>query len=213
MGDLEKFINSDEAGRLPPVLVNAFVHYQFETIHPFPDGNGRVGRLLLPLILAEQQVMPTPLLYISPFIEKNKDEYNDAMLEVSRRGAWEPWICFFADAIENSSLDTMRKINAIAELRDNFLQQVQQARASGLLPALIELIFDKLLISIPQAQQRLNVTYRAAQQNIGKLVALQILSSLRSDRRPKLVGCRQLFDLIFEAPLFAEKSKASGQSG
>lgn len=70
MSDLEKFINSEEAARLPPVLVNALIHYQFETIHPFPDGNGRVGRLLLPLILASQKIMPTPLLYISPLSKK-----------------------------------------------------------------------------------------------------------------------------------------------
>jgi Fic family protein len=76
MGDLEKFINSDAARSMPPVIVNALIHYQFETIHPFPDGNGRVGRLLLPLVLAAQGVMSLPLLYISPFIEQNKDEYN-----------------------------------------------------------------------------------------------------------------------------------------
>jgi Fic family protein len=76
--------------------MNALVHYQFEAIHPFPDGNGRVGRLLLPLILASQDIMPIPLLYISPFIERHKDEYNDLMLEVSKSGAWEAWICLEA---------------------------------------------------------------------------------------------------------------------
>src|SRR5687767_679959 len=96
MGDLEKFINSEQASSLPPVIVNALIHYQFETIHPFPDGNGRVGRLLMPLVLASQKVMPTPLLYISPFIERNKDEYNDCMLAVSQEGAWEKWIVFFS---------------------------------------------------------------------------------------------------------------------
>lgn len=213
MSDLEKFINSDQAKSLPPIAANAYIHYQFETIHPFPDGNGRVGRLLLPIILVSQDIMPTPLLYISTFIEKNKDEYNDAMLEVSRSGAWEEWICFFADAIESSALDTMRKINAIAELKENFTQQVQHARASGLLPALIDLIFDRLLISIPEARDRLNVTYRAAQQNIEKLVALGILASLGKNGRPKLFACPKLLHLVFEAPLFTEKSDASGKAG
>ncbi|MFO1113270.1 MAG: Fic family protein [Rhodospirillales bacterium] len=198
MSDLEKFINSDEAMRLPPVLVNALIHYQFETIHPFPDGNGRVGRLLLPIILAAQNIMPTPLLYISPFIEKNRDEYNDTMLEVSKNGTWERWICFFADAIEKSAIDTMIKINAIAELREQFFQQVRQARASGLLPALIELIFDKLVVSVPSAQKKLGVTYRSAKHNIDKLVKLGILSEIKMQIRPKIFICRQLTDLVFE---------------
>lgn len=94
MGDLEKFINSEQAQSMPPVVVNALIHYQFETIHPFPDGNGRVGRLLVPLVLAAHNVMPTPLLYISPFIEQHKDEYNDHMLEVSKTGAWERGFAF-----------------------------------------------------------------------------------------------------------------------
>jgi Fic family protein len=131
MGDLETFINSEEARALPPVIVNAVIHYQSETIHPFPDGNGRVGRLLLPVILASESVMPMPLLYISPFIEKHKDEYDDAILAVSKTGAWEEWVRFFAQAIEMSAIETMRKIDEIAQLRDQFAKEVQQARASA----------------------------------------------------------------------------------
>lgn len=198
MGDLEKFINSEEAHLLPPVIVNALVHYQFETIHPFPDGNGRVGRLLLPLMLHAQDLMPMPLLYISPFIERHKDEYNDAMLEVSKSGSWETWICFFARAIEMSAIDTMRKLNEIAELKEEFLQEVQRARTSGLLPVLIDLVFDRLAISIPQAARRLDVTYSGAKQNIEKLVEFGVLRELGLPVRPKLFICQRLFSLIFE---------------
>jgi Fic family protein len=197
MGDLERFIHSDEARRMPPVIVNALIHYQFETIHPFPDGNGRVGRLLLPLVLAAQEVMPLPLLYISPFIEQNRDEYNDTMLEVSRSGAWEAWICFFALAIETSATETMAKIDAIAQLKEDFLQRVRQARASGLLPALIDLIFDRLVISIPQTADTLNVTYRAARHNIERVIGLGILSQMQEVQRPKLFLCNPLFNTIF----------------
>jgi Fic family protein len=222
MGDLENFINSEEARALPPIIVNALIHYQFETIHPFPDGNGRVGRLLLPLILAAERVMPMPLLYISPFIEKHKDEYNDAMLEVSKSGAWEAWICFFAQAIEMSAIETMRKIDEIAQLREQFAKEVQQARASGLLPALIDLVFDKLAVSVPEAAARLGVTYAAAKHNIDRLIDFGILSSLRSRGRPKLFLCPALFRLIFEveapaspvedAPASPAEDEASGRS-
>ena len=201
MGDLEKFINSDDAKEMPPVVTNALIHYQFETIHPFPDGNGRVGRLLVPLVLASHKVMDLPLLYISPFIEINKDEYNERMLEVSRSGAWEDWIKFFSLTIEMSALDTIRKINEVANLKERFLQQVQQARVSGLLPALIDLVFDRLVISIPDAVNKLEITYGAAKHNIERLREFGIIDDLAGAKRPKLFLCRELFNLIFETDM------------
>lgn len=197
MSDLEKFINSDEALQLPPVILNALVHYQFETIHPFPDGNGRVGRLLVPLLLNAHDIMPVPLLYISPFIEKNKDEYINRMYAVSKDGAWEDWIVFFSNAIESSSIDTMNRINKIADLRESYIQHVQQARASALLISIIDILFDSLVISIPQVADKLGITYTAAKANIGKLSSYQILKLLHG-RRPKLFYSPDLFSLIFE---------------
>jgi Fic family protein len=198
MGDLEKFINSDEALNMPPVLVNALIHYQFETIHPFPDGNGRVGRLLLPIILAAHNVMPLPLLYISPVIEENRDEYNDRMLEVSRSGHWEGWVRFFAMTIEVSAKETMVKINAIAQLKEELVQQVRQARASALLASIIDLIFDKLVITIPEIAESVDVTYGAAKHNILKLVELNIIQEMHIKGRPKRFICSKLYQLIFD---------------
>lgn len=210
MSDLEKFINSSEAGGLPPILVNALVHYQFETIHPFPDGNGRVGRLLLPLMLHANGLMHMPLLYISPFIEKHRDAYNDSMLEVSKTGAWEAWIRFFARAVEMSAIDTMQKIDQIAEVKERFLDEVQKARTSGLLPALIDLVFDKLMISIPEAAEKLGVTYRAAKQNVDKLIALGILEELKTRVRPKQFVCQPLINLVFEVDVHDSGRTAMG---
>lgn len=198
MSDLEKFINSEEANKLPPVVVNAYVHYQFETIHPFPDGNGRVGRLLLPILLASQGIMSTPLLYISPFIEKNKEEYNDSLLKVSREGSWENWITFFSRSIENSAKETIAKIDRLSQLKEKCLSDVQQARVSGLLPKLIEIIFDFPIITIPQAEAKLNVTYKSARLNIDKLIELGIMQEYPKNTRPKAFVCGPLLDLIFE---------------
>ena len=198
MSDLEKFIHSTEARQMPPVVLNALVHYQFETIHPFPDGNGRLGRLLVPLLLGAHDIMPIPLLYISPVIETYKDQYNDLMLDVSRKGAWEDWIRFFARVVEESAKDAMEKIDKIADLRERFLQQVRQARASALLPELIDLVFDKLVISIPDAAKRLRVTYRAAKGNVEKLTRMGLLIPLHADIRPKRFVCHELFRIIFD---------------
>jgi Fic family protein len=197
IGDLEKYINSDEASQIPPVILNALVHYQFETIHPFPDGNGRVGRLLIPIVLAAQGVMPMPLLYISSYIEKNKDAYNDAMLAVSKYGHWEQWICFFSETIEMSAQDTMRKIDQIAELRSNFIQKVQQARASGLLPALIDYVFDNLIVDVTGSAKKMGVTYAAAKHNLERLADLGVVRLMKPSR-PKLYICAPLFSIVFE---------------
>jgi Fic family protein len=197
ISDLEKYINSDEAKQIPPVILNALVHYQFETIHPFPDGNGRVGRLLIPLVLVAQGVMPVPLLYISPYIEKNKDAYNDSMLAVSKHGHWEQWIGFFSEAIENSAQDTMQKIDQIAELRSGFIQKVRQARASGLLPALIDYVFDNLVVDVTGSAKKVGVTYAAAKHNLERLAELGVVSLMKPSR-PKLYICAPLFSIVFE---------------
>jgi hypothetical protein len=97
-----------------------------------------------------------------------------------------------------SAIETMRKIDEIAQFRDQFAKEVQQARASGLLPALIDLVFDKLAVSVPEAATRLGVTYAAAKHNIDKLIEFGILSNLRASGRPKLFLCPALFRLIFE---------------
>ncbi|MFQ5348536.1 MAG: Fic family protein [Rhodothalassiaceae bacterium] len=198
MSDLEKFIHSTEARQMPPVVLNALVHYQFETIHPFPDGNGRLGRLLVPLLLVAHDILPVPLLYISPAIERHKDQYNDLMLDVSRKGAWEDWICFFARMVEESAKDAMERVNKIAALRERYLQQVRQARASALLPELIDLVFDKLSISIPDAADHLGVTYRAAKGNVEKLIHIGQLVPLPANVRPKRFVCQELLRIIFD---------------
>ncbi len=110
LSDLEKYIH-DQSDDLPLLIKLALIHYQFETIHPFPDGNGRVGRLIIPLVLCEQKAMSQPLLYLSAYFEKNYDQYIDAMYEISRTGAWENWIIFFLNGGGNHSQECDRKIS------------------------------------------------------------------------------------------------------
>ena len=102
MSDLEHFVNSPDMSGLPPLVFLALIHYQFETIHPYPDGNGRVGRLLLPLVLKSRGIMDRPLLYMSQYFEDNRQEYVDLMLRVSQRSRWLPWIRFFLKGVVSS---------------------------------------------------------------------------------------------------------------
>jgi Fic family protein len=181
--ELEKYIHQTD--ELPLLIQLALVHYQFETIHPFPDGNGRVGRLLIPLILCERKVLSQPLLYVSPFFEKHYDEYIDTMYDVSKSGLWGRWVNFFLRAVEWSSRNAIQKAHALQDLQRLYHQRVQSARSSALLARLVDALFDIPAINIPFAAQHLGVTYHAAQNNIERLVKLGIISDNDSYKRPK----------------------------
>ena len=113
LDDLAKFINRVDRGGIPPLIDAALAHYQFETIHPFADGNGRVGRMLITLILIQSDTLRQPLLYMSPWLERHKDRYIDLMYEVSRKGEWLPWLSFFLEAVTESALGTIRIVEGM----------------------------------------------------------------------------------------------------
>src|SRR5262249_38495909 len=150
MSDLEEYIhrNDDET---PSLIRIALIHYQFETIHPFPDGNGRVGRLLIPLILCERKEISEPLLYMSNYFERIYNKYIDRMLIVSKLGLWERWIEFFLKGINETCQDAIQKVRALQELQEVYYDRVQRARSSALLPRLIDLLFEHPAITVPYA--------------------------------------------------------------
>jgi len=174
LDDLEKYIHGND--KIPLLVRLALIHYQFEAIHPFPDGNGRVGRLLIPLILCENGVMSQPLLYVSSYFERNYDKYIDLMLEVSRSGAWEPWISFFLEAIEHSCQRAMKKSHALQDLHRNYFSKIQSARSSALLGSLVDELFNIPAITIPHAMAKMKITYNSAKNNIQRLIDLEIIS-------------------------------------
>jgi Fic family protein len=171
---LERYINEPDDD-LPLIVQLALIHYQFETIHPFPDGNGRIGRLLIPLILCERKRLSQPLLYLSTFFEKNYTEYIDSMYEVSRIGAWDPWIRFFLKGIEESCNDAIAKAHRIQDLHRLYHQRIQKARTSALLGKLIDDLFVIPAINIPYASDALGVSYNSAKKNIRQLVDFGML--------------------------------------
>lgn len=174
LAELERFIN-DPSPTLPLLIRLALVHYQFETIHPFPDGNGRVGRLVIPMMLCEQKVMSHALLYLSAYFERHNDEYIDRLFEVSRTGKWEEWIEFFLRAVTFAAKSGVKKALALQELRKKYMDKVQSARSSGWLAKLIDDLFAIPAITIPYAQVKLGISYNAAKANIQRLVDLGIL--------------------------------------
>ena len=131
------------------------MHYQFETIHPFPDGSGRLGRLLIPLVLLARGRLRAPLLDPSPEIKSRRQEYVDRLLAVSLEGRWTEWIAFFLEIARGSSRESIDLTSRLEALREDYLRKVQEARSAGLLAKLIDRIFAQPLLSIPQAQKLL----------------------------------------------------------
>jgi Fic family protein len=195
MSNLEKYIHQDD-DEVPLLIRLALIHYQFETIHPFPDGNGRVGRLLIPLILCARKEISQPLLYLSSFFERNYDDYVDHMLTVSTHGLWERWISFFLTAVEESCKEAIERARALQDLQERYRERVQRARSSALLGRLIDLLFEHPAITTRYAADRLKVTYNAAKNNIEHLVGDGILRAGSDEGRPKLFFADAIIEIL-----------------
>jgi cell filamentation protein, protein adenylyltransferase len=195
MGKLEEYIHNMDEG-LPLIVNLALIHYQFEAIHPFPDGNGRVGRLLIPLLMCERQEISQPLLYLSPFFEKNYDEYIDSMLRVSTHGEWEPWIELFVRAVEETSQTAVTITQRLLDIQRDYRERVQQARSSALLGQIVDLLFEQPAITIPLAAERLNIAYNGAKNNINRLVEHGILIPTSTSRRPRVFFASEIVNAL-----------------
>lgn len=171
---LERFLHTE--GELPPLVRLALMHYQFEAIHPFLDGNGRIGRLLIVLLLADWGLLPSPLLYLSAYFERERDTYLDLLRRVSERGAWRDWLLFFLRGVAEQARDAVTRAQRLQDVREGWRVLLTQGRSSATLLRLAEALFETPVISIPQAAQTLGITYRAAQLNVEKLVAAGVLT-------------------------------------
>lgn len=193
--DFEQFLNNP--GDLPVVVQLALAHYQFEAIHPFRDGNGRVGRLLITLILCERKSLPQPLLYLSAYFEKRDAEYRDHLLNISQRGTWQEWIAFFADGVAEQAHDAVLRVRGLRKLQDEYRDRMQRASQSTAILRLVDHLFSIPYLTIRFAEKLLDQTHRAASQNVKKLIAEGILEPLDPNRKKNRVFvARRILDLL-----------------
>lgn len=182
MSDLEKYINADD--ELNALIRAALIHYQFETIHPFLDGNGRVGRLLITLFLMEQKVLTTPALYISYFLKKNRVEYYDRMTEVRTKGNYEQWIKFFLQAIMESAEDATATIDELAALHDvNATVISKMGRAAKNAMLVFNYLESNPIIEIRKTAEALNITFNTVSSAVNRLVDVGILVQTSNNSR------------------------------
>ena len=196
MSNLEVFINTEDMNNIPTLIFLALIHYQFETIHPFPDGNGRVGRLLIPIILKSRGVMEQPLLYMSQFFEDNKDEYVELLLKVSQQSDWLSWATFFLRGVIELSEKTIQTIHKVMDLQETYKQRCQLARSSVLLTQIVDSLFERIGITVPMVRNMTGTSYTAAQNNLNKLVEYGILKEHRGPQRPKFYFATELLNIF-----------------
>ena len=194
LGDFEKFLHDRD--NFSGLVQCALIHYQFEAIHPFLDGNGRIGRLLITLFLCERKHLTYPMLYLSAFFEKYRNEYYDRLLDVSQTGEWQEWIKFFLRAVVIQSKDAIKNSQAILNLCEVYKQRVHQKRPSGYTLKLLDEISKNPYISIPRAAQRLKTSYHTAKASVKKLLEAKILFEITDKLRGKFYCAKELLDLL-----------------
>lgn len=194
LDSLEKYLHL--TSDFPPLIRLSFIHYQFEAIHPLLDGNGRIGRLLITLLLCAQDLLPQPLLYLSAFFERHRNEYYERLLDISRNGRWKEWVLFFLRGISSQSRDAIRRSDLLLNLWQKYRSDLQAARASALLLQLVDQLFAFPAISNNIAAQKLSVTPRSAQLNIEKLVRAGILREATGKQRKRVYVAPEIISIV-----------------
>ena len=191
---LEKFLHDTS---LPPLAQIALAHYQFEAIHPFLDGNGRVGRLLITLFLVERKILPQPLLYLSAFFEATRQDYYDHLNAVSKRGRWEPWMAYVLTGVARQAEDAIGRAQAIKELLAQWHQAISGA-ASKVPGSLVDLLAENPYWTLNGVSERLEVAFTTAQRAVEKLVAASILTEVSGAKRDRVYCAKAILDILEE---------------
>jgi Fic family protein len=174
--DFEMYLHRDCL--YPPLVRIGMIHYQFEAIHPFIDGNGRIGRLLISLLLVHWTLLALPLLYLSAYFERHRQDYYDLLMAVSARGAWRDWLLFFLRGVAEQARDAIHRAKRLQDLQAEWRQYLIQTRASSSLLHLMDGLFASPFLTIPRITQLLGVTYRTAKRNVGKLLEAGIVQQV-----------------------------------
>lgn len=199
VSDFEKYIHEESS--LDVLIQAALLHYQFETIHPFLDGNGRVGRLLITLFLLERKVQTVPSMYISYFLKANRIEYYDRMTQVRRTGDYEQWICFFLKALRDAAADASDTIKKLSSLHEKNLAKVKDEKRNKNLILLFAYLEKHPIIEIKNAAEELSVSFSTASANMQRLMGLKILKATSEDKRNRTFIYEEYLDILREGTL------------
>lgn len=184
MSDLERYIHDD--GETPILIKVALVHHQFETIHPYEDGNGRMGRLLITLLLVESGVLSRPLLYLSLFLKEHRQEYYELLNNVRFTGDYEAWITFFLRGVREVALGASRTARAVLEMRERHIERVRDAGVSARGSSFVDALFRRPAMTVASAAEDLGVSYGTANTLIGDFEGLGLLREITGRSRNRV---------------------------
>jgi len=194
LDQLEKFIH---AGSEIPALVRAgLVHYQFEAIHPFLDGNGRIGRLLMILLLSEWNLLLQPLLNLSVYFERYRQEYYDLLLSVSQKGNWESWLRFFLRGVSVQASDSVVRLNRLQTMRTIYQAIADTERNRMRMEQVLDFLFMQPVLSVRQLQTFLIVSFPIAQRYIDRLVYAGVLQEVTGQSRNRIFRANEIFQAL-----------------
>lgn len=191
----EKFLNHSE---LPPLITIALAHYQFEAIHPFLDGNGRVGRLLITLFLVEQKILPTPLLYLSAYFEATRDHYYSGLRGVSDRESWNEWLEYFLHGVARTSEDVLSRALRINNLLIDWRNKLA-GHSTIALPRMVDLLAANPFLTVTGAASQLELAFTTAQRAMGHLERNGIVRQVFGAKRDRVYCAQRLLDILEES--------------
>ena len=194
LGELEKFLHNRQ---LPPLIHTALCHYQFEAIHPFLDGNGRIGRLLIILLLIEQKMLPSPFLYISAFFEATRDEYYKQLYNISSQGTWHEWLIYFLNGIAIQSEDVLSRAERINKLL-NIWETKVASNASQIPIKIVKHFAVNPYLTTKKIAEELNIAYSTAQRSMQKLEAANIIKQVNRSMRDKVYCATEILAILEE---------------
>jgi Fic family protein len=195
ISDLEKFLNEEDD--IDPLIKIGLAHYQFETIHPFLDGNGRIGRLLISLLLIEKKVLNYETLYISYFLKRNRIEYYDRLMEVREKGNYEQWIKFFLLGVYESSEDAINTIRELEALHEKSFKKIEKiGRSFKTVSRVLKHLERNPIIDIKKTSGQLELSFNAVSNAVNQLVELGILRQTDRVKRNRVFSYEQYLDIM-----------------
>lgn len=197
MGDLEKFLNNDNI-EVPALIKIAIAHYQFETIHPFLDGNGRIGRLLITLFLVEQKILDKPLLYISNYFEKNRELYYENLHNTRIKNDMLQWIKYFLIGVEQTATLAVDTLSKIISLKTNIEENIRfsYGRRSNVALMLLHDLFENPFVTIDDVTKTCNLSYKAANDLVKKMQEDEYLTEMTGQTRNRIFVFKQYIDIF-----------------
>ena len=195
--DFEIFLNDSDD---PPLVLAGLAHAQFETIHPFLDGNGRVGRLLITLLLVERRVLARPLLYLSLFLKQNRIEYYDRLDAIRTQGDWEGWLKFFLTGVATTASDAVRVAGELSALTEEHRRLATSMNFGSYGWPLLDLLAERPIMTIKHASARLSATPTTIGRLLDRMVSLDVVAEITGQRRNRVYRYSPFLDMLADEP-------------